>query len=250
MTRLKLFFKSIRNNLAAFLLFLGLWGVFSLFFEAYIVPSPVSVIQNFHGLCDVVFVENFCISLGRILTGFCLSFVLGTTIGIFSCTLNVSTTVETLLVLFQVIPGLIMGVIFLLIFGVGTAGPVCLIVTLTTPFIAINTTNTLMTKSPVLEEVIRLFHGGFKPLLLDLYIPTLVPALKTNTTLGLVMALKIVLLGEFIASDNGIGYLLNVAKIYFNMEAVFFYLFVVLLLMVGFQVIVSSLFVIFFQKYF
>ena len=33
------------------------------------------------------------------------------------------------------------------------------------------------------------------------------------------------------------------------MEAVFFYLLVVLLFMVGFQVIVNTLFVIFFQKY-
>ena len=44
--------------------------------------------------------------------------------------------------------------------------------------------------------MIRSFNGGRFHLLRDLYLPALVPALKTNTTLGLVMALKIVLLGS------------------------------------------------------
>ncbi len=249
MKHLMLFFKPVQNSLAAFFLFMGIWFLLSLFFDPYIVPPPAAVIKNLDSLCNGVFMENLGISLGRILTGFGVSLVLGTAIGIVSFTLHITATVETLLVLFQVIPGLILGIVFLLMFGVGSAAPVCLIVTLSTPFIAINTANTLMKRNPVLEGVIRSFNGGFFHLLTDLYLPSLVPALKTNATQGLVMALKIVLLGEFIASDNGIGYLLNAAKIYFNMEAVFFYLLVVLLLMLCFQVVLNSLFVIFFQKY-
>ncbi len=249
MKTVTLFFKPVHNNLVAFLLFMGIWSLLSVFFDPYVVPSPVGVMQHLDCLCDGVFMENLGISLARILTGFGVSFVLGTAMGIASCTLGITATMETLLVLFQVIPGLILGVIFLLMFGVGSVAPVGMIVILSTPFIAINTANTLMKRNRVLEGVIRSFNGGFLHLLRDLYLPSLMPALKTNTTLGLVMALKIVLLGEFIASDNGIGYLLNTARIYFNMEAVFFYLLVVLLIMVGFQVVVNTLFVIFFQKY-
>lgn len=187
--------------------------------------------------------------MGRILAGFTISFGLGTGIGVLSYSLKITTTVETLLVLFQVIPGLILGVVFLLIFGVGSSAPVCLIITLSTPLIAINTANTLLKKNSFLEGVIRSFNGGFRDIVLDLYLPALIPTMKTNITMGLVMALKIVLLGEFIASENGIGYLINVSKIYFNMEAVFFYLLVILLLIVGFQIVVNSLFIIFFEKY-
>ena len=77
-------------------------------------PAPVAVINNLDCLCNGVFMENLGISLGRILTGFGVSFVLGTAIGIFSYALHITATVETLLVLFQVIPGLILGVVFLL----------------------------------------------------------------------------------------------------------------------------------------
>lgn len=249
MTHLNVFFKPVRRNLVAFFLFLALWSVLSGFFEPYIVPSPLTVVKDIGTLCDTVFMENIGISAGRVLTGFCVSFALGTVIGILSVTLKISTPVETILVLFQVTPGLILGVIFLLIFGVGSMAPICLIITLTTPLIAINTSNALLKKNPLLHGVIRSFNGGFRHLLLDLYLPALIPTMKTNITMGLVMSLKILLLGEFIASENGIGYLLNLSKMYFNMEAVFFYLFVILLLLVGFQIIVNCLFVLFFKKY-
>lgn len=221
----------------------------SLFFEPYIIPSPVSVIKNFEKLYNTTFLENLKVSTCRILAGFSISFVIGTAIGLLSYALKIMTTMETILALFQVLPGLILGMIFLLVFGVGSVAPICLIITFSTPMIAINTANTLMKKNIVLDGLIRSFNGGLKHIILDLYLPALIPTMKTNITTGLVMALKIVLLGEFIASENGIGYLLNVSKIYFNMEAVFFYLFVILLLIVGFQIVINCLFAIFFQKY-
>lgn len=249
MRHLKIFFRPVMSNLIALFLFLVLWCILSLFFESYVIPSPLLVMENIGELCDRAFLENLRISMGRILAGFTISFGLGTGIGVLSYSLKITTTVETLLVLFQVIPGLILGVVFLLIFGVGSSAPVCLIITLSTPLIAINTANTLLKKNSFLEGVIRSFNGGFRDIVLDLYLPALIPTMKTNITMGLVMALKIVLLGEFIASENGIGYLINVSKIYFNMEAVFFYLLVILLLIVGFQIVVNSLFIIFFEKY-
>lgn len=242
-------FKPVRNNLIALFLFLVLWSLLSLFFEPYIIPSPMAVIRDFRELCDSVFLENLKISIGRILVGFSISFGFGTGIGVLAYTMKIIATVETILVLFEVVPGLILGMVFLLLFGVGSGAPISLIVTLSTPLIAINTANTLMKKNPFMEGVIRSFNGSFRHILLDLYLPSLIPTMKTNATMGLVMALKIVLLGEFIASEDGIGYLLNVSKIYFNMEALFFYLFVILLLIVTCQIVVNSLFVIFFEKY-
>lgn len=249
MNNLRIFFKPICSNIMAFLLFLAFWSLLSLFFEPYIVPSPLAIMNSSEEMCDTVFLENLGISMGRIMVGFSISFSLGTATGVLACILKIMATVETVLVLFEVIPGLILGMIFLLIFGVGSAAPIALIVTLSTPLIAINTANTLMKKNPFLEGVIRSFNGSFRHILFDLYLPSLLPTMKTNATMGLVMALKIVLLGEFIASEDGIGYLLNVSKIYFDMEALFFYLFTIILIILLFQVVVNCLFIIFFEKY-
>jgi len=63
------------------------------------------------------------------------------------------------------------------------------------------------------------------------------------------LGLKVVVLGEFIGSQDGLGYLLNVAKIYFQMDKVFFYLIILLLFMVIFELVVNLFFILFFQKY-
>jgi ABC-type nitrate/sulfonate/bicarbonate transport system permease component len=63
------------------------------------------------------------------------------------------------------------------------------------------------------------------------------------------LGLKVVVLGEFIGSQDGLGYLLNVARIYFQMDKVFFYLIVLLLFMVLYEFFINLIFVIFFQKY-
>jgi len=93
---------------------------------------------------------------------------------------------------------------------------------------------------------LRLFK---KDIIKDLYLPSLIPATRSNITLGMGLGLKVVVLGEFIGSQDGLGYLLNVAKIYFQMDKVFFYLIILLLFMVIFELVVNLFFILFFQKY-
>lgn len=249
MNRLTLFLSPIKDNLLALGVFLLLWSGVSLCFADYIVPSPLAVFLNLGNLCDQQFVLHLKATLPRLASGFVLSLCLGTLIGVLAFVLNIRVWIETLMVLFQVLPGLVLGIVFLIAFGMGSVVPVCLTVFLTAPLIAVNTANALMKKDPRIENVIRSFSGTRYHLIRDLYLPLLVPTLRANTTLGLVMSLKIVLLGEFLACEDGMGYLLNVSRIYFNMKAVFFYILVILLLIVCFQVLVSLVFGLCFQKY-
>lgn len=242
MRRSKTFFRPGGGSLAALALFLALWSLLAFFFEDYIVPSLPEVLENAGTLWDARFLRHCGATLGRIAAGFSVSFALGTLIGLLAVSLGISAGAETFLLLFQVLPGLVVGVIFLLIFGVGSLAPVCLIVTLSTPFTAINTANSLMKKNRRLEGVIRAFNGRRRHLIRDLYLPALVPTAKTNATMGLVMAVKVVLLGEFIASQDGIGHLFNVAAVYFDMKAVFFYLLLVLAFIVCSQTLINVFF--------
>ena len=249
MNRLTLFLSPIRQNLIALGAFALLWSLASLCFEDYIVPSPLAVAGGLGELRDHRFAGHLLATLPRAAAGFALSLSLGTVIGAAAFVFNAQAWVETLMVLFQVLPGLVLGIVFLMVFGVGGAVPVCLIVFLTAPLIAVNTAGALMKKDPRIENVIRSFGGGRRNLVLDLYLPALVPTLRANTTLGLVMSIKVVLLGEFLACEDGIGYLLNVSRIYFDMKAVFFYILVILLFIARCQVLVSLVFTICFKKY-
>jgi NitT/TauT family transport system permease protein len=250
MKRLTPFFISIRNNVVAFVLFLALWFVLSFFFAAYVVPSPIAVFRNAGSYLSQEFLQHFAVTIYRVGAGFLYAFCIGTLLGLAASAINKTQHLNTLLVLLQVIPGTILGIIFLLIFGIGSRVPIAMVSFLTLPVIAINTSNALSKKSYLLEQYVHSIGGTRRHLMRYIHIPALIPTFQSNLTIGFGLSLKIVILGEFIGSQDGIGYLLNLSKIYFKMDEVFFYLFVILLIMVCFQIGQNILFTVFLGKYF
>jgi len=83
-----------------------------------------------------------------------------------------------------------------------------------------------------------------------LYLPALIPTLLSNLSIGMGLSLKVVLMGEFIGSQDGLGYLLNAARMTFNMKEVFFYLVVLLLFTLLFQASLSIIANTVLRKYF
>jgi NitT/TauT family transport system permease protein len=186
----------------------------------------------------------------RVAAGFAWAFVLGSAFGVVAFLVHFSQRLNAVMLAVEVIPGTILGIILLLALGLGSAVPIALAALLTLPTIAINTANALSKKEVALEQYLRSAGGGRRDLVRYVYLPSLVPTLQSNVSLGFGLALKVVVLGEFIGSQDGIGYLLNVARIYFNMKEVFFYLCVVLVVTALFQVVQSLLFGLCFEKYF
>ena len=250
MRPLTTFFKPLVSPLVSLGIVLVLWGAGSLFFDPFVLPSPLETLGQAHQLCTPEFFEHLLFTLGRVMTGFILSFALGTLVGIIAHVLKITVWVEALMMMLQVLPGLIVGDIFLLMVGVGSVAPVLLVVTMTLPLIAMNTAAALAKADPLMEGVIRSFNGTRMDVIKDLYIPLLVPAMRANAGMGTTMAMKVALLGEFIASENGLGFLINVARIYFNMQEVLFYVVVILLFVLVIQLVISAVFMGFFKKYF
>ena len=250
MKRLFPFLTSIRANAVAFLLFLAVWAFASLWFPPYVVPSPAAVFWNSAAYLNADFMRHLAATLYRVMIGFFAAAALGIPTAIAAALLRKSAYLTTLMSLFEVLPGTIVGIIFLLVFGIGDGVPIALVAFLTLPAIAINTSGAIAKKNRLLEDYLHSIGGTRRHVIRYIYLPLLVPALQSNLTMGVSLALKVVVLGEFIGSQDGIGYLLNVAKIYFNMPAVFFYLTVILLIMLLFQIAEQLLFALFWGKYF
>lgn len=249
MTRSNHFFTSLKNNAIAFGLFLLGWGMVSLAFPAYMIPSPLDVFGNLSSYLQPKLVFHLSVTLYRLIVGFACAFVFGTILGIAAFSVHKTPYLSTLMGLFQALPGPIVGVIFLLMFGLGHATPIALTAFLTLPTMAINTANALMKKNALLEEYVHSIGGIRRHVIRYIYLPTLIPTFRSNVNIGIGLALKVVVLGEFIGSQDGIGYLLNLSRIYFNMGEVFFYLCIILLMMAGFQIL-EHLFFSRFEKYF
>jgi len=249
MQNIRTFFSSIKHTLASLLIFLLLWWILSLLYPPYIIPRVLEVFKSFGELFSSDFSKHFLLSIYRTSAGFFMSLVVGTLLSLIIHSSKIQHTVSIFLALFQVIPGTILGIIFLLLSGIGSSVPIMMVASLTISTVFINTSNALLKKNLQLEQVIKVFGGTKKDIIKDLYLPSLIPATRSNITLGMGLGLKVVVLGEFIGSQDGLGYLLNVAKIYFQMDKVFFYLIILLLFMVIFELVVNLFFILFFQKY-
>lgn len=244
------FFKPVAAALTAMAFFFGVWILAGLWVPVYILPRPWEIPARLPVLLTPVLWTDLTATLLRVGAGFSAALILGTILGIVSVVLRLAMFMETLMVLVQVMPGLILGILFLAILGTGSAVPVCLAVTLITPLIGIHTANALARPNPLLREVILSFNGSRVQLFRFLFLPALVPALKSSITLGMIMAVKITLLGEFLASENGLGYRLNLYCIHFDMAGVFFCLVVVLSSLALFQAGVNLAFGLWLTPYF
>lgn len=228
---------------------MAIWWVLSVMYPPYIIPSPFDVLKNINSYFKDNFFYHFSLSIYRTFAGFFISLVLGTLLSLFTHSLKMQNTFLIFLALFQVIPGTILGIVFLILSGIGSATPIALVASLTISTVFINATNVLLKRNQNLEAVIHVFGGDKRSVIKYLLLPSLVPITRSNLTLGMGLGLKVVVLGEFIGSQDGLGYLLNVARIYFQMDKVFFYLIALLLFMVIYEFVINVLFVIFFQKY-
>jgi ABC-type nitrate/sulfonate/bicarbonate transport system permease component len=246
----QIFIISLKNEALSFLLLIVLWGGASLFFPVYIIPSPAAVLLELGSYLTPDFLQQFGLTLYRVLIGFSISFILGTTLGVLAVVKKWENPLNAMMLALQVLPGTILGVIFVLMFGIGSTAPILLILFLVLPMMAVNTINGLAKRSPALEEVLVTLKSKPAFIIRYSFLPALVPVFQSNLSLGLSLAMKIVVLGEFIGSQDGLGYLLNHARILFDMKAVFFYLVVLLGITLIFQALQSLFFATTLKRYY
>jgi len=250
MKRSTRFSTAVRHNAVGLAILIGVWFILALSFPDYILPSPGVVLRATPSLLNDALLHNLGVTTLRAAVGFGLAFVGGSALGILAFTLHLTEHMNSFMVALQVIPGAILGVILLLMLGIGSWVPIALVALLTLPTITINTANALARRNIALEHYLLSAGGTRRHLVRHLYVPALIPTFQSNLSLGFGLALKVVILGEFIGAQDGVGYLLNVAAIHFDMKAVLFFLGVVLLVSALFEITQSFGFAMFLEKYF
>ena len=227
----RVFISSLLTEIIGIAVILMVWGGMALFYPPYILPSPLETLKTAGGIQSDL-TDHLVITLVRVMAGFGLAFLIGTAAGIAAALLGWHKPINSIMVALQVVPGTILAVIFVLLFGIGSLTPIMLVAILTLPTIAINTANAISTRKLDNEGYLKSMHATRWQLLRYSLMPALVPVVQSNLSLGLSMAVKVVVLGEFIGSQNGLGYLFNHARLIFNMQEVFFYL----LILMGFSI--------------
>jgi ABC-type nitrate/sulfonate/bicarbonate transport system ATPase subunit/ABC-type nitrate/sulfonate/bicarbonate transport system permease component len=208
---------------AGIAIILIIWILMSAVFTSDIVPYPHLVFARLIKM----FLEpgtyfNLLITISRTVFGFLLAFVLGTAAGVI--TGGIRAAEKTLFIpvmILQGAPPMLWIIPLMLILGTEGASPVAVVFFVTIPLVIINIQEGRKTIVPLMWDMFRIYANSGRMKLAELIIPSLSPYIKSILILGIMLAVKSSIIGEWFGAKNGIGRIVN--EYFYTFDMISFY---------------------------
>ncbi|MDK2792325.1 MAG: hypothetical protein PWQ25_1188 [Deferribacteres bacterium] len=205
-------------------LFLCLWQIVSLFFENYVLPSPYTTLLAIFRMIDYNLLNTVVVSFFRLFLAYVLSVVISVFFSVSSqFSKNIGALIETVMSSIIKVPNIAYLTIFMLIIGVGSYTvmatiAITIIPATTLAFIAI-----LKQLDENILEVTDIFEVIYFKRIFYLYLPMIFESFYPVFQMSFSLGFKIMVMAEFIAGVDGLGYKLVEKKISFNIDELFGY---------------------------
>ena len=128
----------------------------------------------------------------------------------------VAELLEPVMILLNAIPRVILAPLFVIWLGIGLASKLALATVLVTVLIFFSVYNGIQEVDQRLVERIRTLGGGRRILIREVYIPSVTAWVMGNFKVAVGFAFTGAVVGEFVASSQGLGYLLQFAQSTYN----------------------------------
>lgn len=199
-------------------MFTALWWAGAAYYGSFILPSPLEAGEALWRL--IVSGEAITAALltaGRALGGFAIAGVFGSGIGILAglCP-GLSQTLRPVATMLLGIPPIAWIVLALLWFGTTGLTPVFTVVVTTLPITFAVAVEGARTRNQGLEDMARAFNTPRAMLLWDVHLPHILSYLFPGWITALGLAWKVTVMAELLASTDGIGANMALARV--NME--------------------------------
>lgn len=199
------------------------WQVLSLVFDEIIIASPF---DTFTALFHMAGTKDFWNHLGITVKRFCLGFfwgslsgfLLGLTAGIKP---NIRWLLEPLRWALTTMPPVVLVVVSMIWFGMGSLQTIFVTALLILPIIYINTIAGINAIDPTLLEMAKVYGANTKMLLKQIYLPGIGGPVFAGLTLSAGMGIRIVVLAELLGAYSGIGYEFALARTNVDTPALF-----------------------------
>lgn len=219
---------------ASLLIALGIWSAVVKWSDlpAFVLPSPYAVWQKLLlTLTNGTLIHHTLITLSEVLLGLLAGSGLATITGYF---LARSTSLERILSPFlvasQAVPTVAIAPLLIIWVGSGMSSKV-LICALTVFFpILVNTIIGFRSVPANLKDLMRSLHPNRWQMLKYLEIPSALPVLFGGLRIGATLSVIGAVVGEFVGSDQGLGFLINVGRGQYDMPLVFVAIFTLIFL--------------------
>lgn len=194
------------------------WGVASAVVDDNIAPGPLEVITR---VVDIALsgaaLDNFASSIVKILSGFALAMLAGLPIGFAMGRSGfLSSYFSIPLFVLGNMPGLTYAVFGLVIFGVGSTGPIVVSALVAVPFVAINVAEGVRSVDGDLLRMCRSFDRRHADVVRHVYLPAITAFVFIGVRYGFAMAWKVEALTEVFGARDGVGFMIRRAYQEFN----------------------------------
>ena len=200
--------------IASIFLFIAVWDVGNQIYGDLILPSPLETFSTLWILfSDNGFMENLMITLRRAMIGFGISLVVGTALGLlagfFVTASIVSRPIVTILMGMPPIAWIVLAMIW---FGMGDATVEFTVVVASLPIVFVGALQGTKTLEDKFEEMADIFKVPRIMKFFDIYLPHIFSYVFPAWVAALGMAWKIVVMAELLATSDGLGASLAMAR--------------------------------------
>ena len=220
--------------LVSIVVVLGAWSLIISWGDlpAFLLPSPLAVWQKFISmLSDGTLISHAAVTLFEVLLGLLAGSLLASVIGyVLSKSRLLEKVLSPYLVASQAIPTIAIAPLLVIWFGPGVFSKI-LVCALTVFFpILVNTMIGFRAVPANLHDLVRSLGASRGQRLRFLEIPSALPVLFGGLRIGATLSVIGAVVGEFVGSDRGLGFLINVGRGQYDTALVFVSIFSLILM--------------------
>ena len=204
----------ILNVLGLILLTIG-WEILARIQSGLVVASPGETVIALFGLFEnrTFLSVHLYPTLKRIGLALCFGICSGMILGILAGLIEpIRLILAPLRWILMSIPGVIIVVVFMLWFGMGTTMVVCITATMVAPIVYVNTADGMMSVDRNLLEMAKVYHLPLRIRLTRIYAVALAGPLLSSVVIATGNGIRLVVLAEMLGANEGIGHALAISR--------------------------------------
>ncbi|MBP5604794.1 MAG: ABC transporter permease [Ruminiclostridium sp.] len=210
--------KILKSGIISWIIVLLIWGLGSLQYDEYFLPSPKETFDSI-----VVLVQNGTLqadiiaSAWRVIRGWLLAVLFGVPLGLLVGSFrHVRWLIEPILSFFRFVPAIALTTLFLMWFGVGDESKIALIFYASFFPIFVNTIAGVASADSSLIEAASCMGAKKLRIFFTVMVPSAVANIFTGIRLGLSSSIICIIAAEMLVGSDGLGYLINSSKLYYK----------------------------------
>lgn len=186
--------------------------------DPFYLPPPSDIARTLVGLfAEGKIYTHLEATFAAALAGLALGLMAGIVLGFMAALVPVlAELLEPLMVLFNAIPRVILAPLFIIWLGIGVGSKVALSFILVVVIIFFAVYNGIRNVDERLVERVSTLGGGSLMRLREVYVPSVLSWVLSSLKVALGFAFTGAVVGEFVASTRGLGYLLSFAQTTYN----------------------------------